>query len=300
MLEPSAVEVTPMEHRSMLRRMLVPALLLQGFCTLAEGQFDDKVAAQGLAEAVKQATATYKAEASESLVILSAQWAQVFENASPSGLSPDDVLAIAQVLDAFVMGVRDDLAASVQVLGQGASGALAVASGGGPIDGDLPPAFRVGAGKTVDKAIAKLEKLQHKVFGFVGKAGKKVSKMLAKQADVTLLVALAEPSDSPVLAFDESGALAPWDVELSLDLFVCASGLVVPATHRVVVAGFAADAQSDVVVERLDLLGQVVEATTATPNLGRWMAVFDLDASGPVVLRARQGAVGVTRSLWSP
>ncbi len=170
-----------------------------------------------------------------------------------------------------------------------------------PLDGALPADFRVGGRRALDRLQAKQQKLEAKLLRRVDKLTRKLETFLAKTVPVGFVLRVFPGEGAPVLAFDETAALAAPPADFGFDLLVVAHEPHLLPTHRTVAAGFATAGAGDVTVERLDLAGDVADSVTTSPDgMGRWRAVLELPGPGPVVLRARQGVVGVTRTLGAP
>ena len=251
----------------------------------AASQLDPKncaAARKEMAQVMKSAAFEHRVELFDAVVAFSFSIAFPLAHAQAGDFNADSLETLRNALDGLARDMQESALGAGEMVAAQVPQVLMGAFGGPLPSAGLPPGFLPGDGGMLDGFREKLARQQATIVKGLAKVAKKVAAMLHKSADVELNWVFVPPEIPWVAGSDDCG-LTGVPCRQPLDVLLTARGM--PVGVRALAAGWADEAQGDVLVEILGPDNQVTDSQLVTPQDGRWSATFvDVDVN-PVIVR---------------
>jgi len=282
-------------------RLALPLAALLLLVSASRSQLDPvacKAAKKELAVVTKSAAYEHRVHLFDAAVNFAFTMAFPLVDAQMGVFVQDDLEGVRNALDGFARDLQEstlDVSGIVanqipQILNQAFGGVLAGVY--------LPPGFLPGDHGVLDDFHDKLARQQARLVKGLDKVRGKVASGLRKFAGVELNW-IVVPPDIAWAAGNGSGALVRAPRLEPLDVLVAARGGAIGTS--VALAGWADEAQGEVLVQLLGTDGVVHDSRNILPQVDRWNATFADVSVNPVIVRvSRGGATLAERVIGIP
>lgn len=255
----------------MLRRRVVPLLVLAALAPAPAAQLTEAQAVKQFKSALAQELPEIKADMNEAKLVCFdaiAAFEAVLKDGTYTTGDATTLFDALQTLQGFVGAITRAAGNSISLA---AGDALEGLANGGDLAGIYPKGFDPGDGGLIDVFRANVHKLQDKLIAAVQKRLAKTRKLAEKQLGLGLTVSLARPGAVRDLTFSETGGFfISEESPITVDLLLGVSEL-------------------DALVDGVVYLGG-----TANPNLG----VVDLLLTGPHEYTGSGGVPTSVQERW--
>lgn len=288
-----------LRHPSLLFALPLAALLV--LAPAARPQLDPaacKTAKKLLAAATKSAAFEHRVQLFDAAINFAFTIAFPLGAAQQGYFVPENLETVRDALDGFV---RDLQESTIDVSGIVADQIPPILNNsfGGVFPGiDLPPGFRPGDGGVLDDFRDKLALQQARLVKGLERVRAKVASMLRKFVGVELNW-IVVPPEVAWAAGNGGGALFRAPSLQVLDVLVAARGDVIG--KRVLLAGWADEAQGELLIQLVGVDGVVADSQSVLPQEDRWSATFaDVTVNPAIVRVSRAGSTLAERAIGIP